>query len=87
MTGPGPLVRDPEEENASGPTVRTRTAVPVLTPDPERTRPLVGQIRFAWLWNEVYKGPAVSWSPDGSCGRAHELWLGWTTREYKRRGW
>lgn len=35
---------------------------------------------FTWIWNEVYKGLAIG------VGR-RELWIGWTTREFKRRGW
>jgi hypothetical protein len=40
------------------------------------------RLRIAWLWNEVYKGLSVEWNE-----RKQLLWLGWTTREYKRRGW
>jgi hypothetical protein len=36
--------------------------------------------RIHWLWSMVYKGLAIR-----LFGR--EIWLGWTTREFKRRGW
>ncbi len=38
-------------------------------------------MKVAWLWSAVYKGVEVSH------GQRKLLWLGWTNRDYKRRGW
>jgi hypothetical protein len=40
---------------------------------------------FAWLWSDVYKGLEIS---RGGIAERHKLlWIGWTKREYKARGW
>jgi hypothetical protein len=42
-------------------------------------------LRFAWLWSECYKGLEIS--SGRTVARPKSLWLGWTTRKYKARGW
>lgn len=41
-----------------------------------------------WLWNDVYKGVSIEWDGRVRGMRWRRgLWLGWTTRRYRRLGW
>lgn len=59
-------------------TSRKRTARRAVRNVTPRLR--IGQVQCVCLWSKVYKGLEVS------KGQRY-VWLGWTTREFKRLGW
>ena len=45
-------------------------------------------VKVSWLWSDVYKGLEIAFGEDpDNVARAKRIWLGWTTRSFKRRGW
>jgi len=42
-------------------------------------------MKISWLWSPVYRGLEVAWRIDTARQRA--IFLGWTSPEYKARGW